>query len=69
MNVKLIILENRIMTIILAALAAMWLMPQGSFDPRHPGFYTSIAFAVITEIATWKLIKAARAKKAKENNK
>jgi hypothetical protein len=37
--------------VIPTSIAAMWVLPYGSFDPASPGFYRSIIFAVMLELS------------------
>jgi len=63
MNIKMIILQWHIQSVIIMSLAFMWLMPYGTFDPTKLGFYISILCAATIEIILAELFKFPRADK------
>ena len=67
MNIRVIIIQWRIQTIILMSLAFMWLWPYGSFDPTTLGFYLSIALACFIEFTLSKILKFPKSEDTSKN--
>ena len=54
---------NRIISIVVMAVVFILLMPYGTFNPKHIGFYLCIGLALILELSIWKIIRYYQSKK------
>jgi hypothetical protein len=45
------VMRQSLWFVLITSIAAMWVLPYGSFNPTSPGFYRSIIFAVMLELS------------------